>query len=135
MRYQFLFAIGVLLLVTSIASGQTSALPQSQPPPTQLSLSTNPARERHWANRLMSNDPKVRATAQAALVQGAGRSLPLLRRFLNSSDEDLHLESFEIIRRIGPPAIPLLADLLRHRRISIRRSAADALIDLAPQTE
>jgi outer membrane protein assembly factor BamB/HEAT repeat protein len=83
----------------------------------------------------MSSDPKVRATAQAALVQGAGRSLPLLRRFLNSSDEDLHLESFEIIRRIGPPAVPLLADLLRHDRISIRRSAADALIDLAPETE
>lgn len=36
----------------------------------------------HWANRLQANDPKVRATAEAALVQGAPRSLPLLRRFL-----------------------------------------------------
>ena len=80
-------------------------------------------------------DPKVRATAEAALVQGAGRSLPLLRRFLDRRHEDLHLETFEIIRRIGPPAIPLLVDLLRHERVSIRRSAADALIDLAPDTE
>ena len=31
----------------------------------------------------MANDPKVRAIAEAALVQGAGRSPPLLRRFLN----------------------------------------------------
>ena len=38
--------------------------------------------------------PKVRATAEAALVQGAGRSLPLLRRFLNRGDEDLHLSDF-----------------------------------------
>ncbi|HSF69329.1 MAG TPA: HEAT repeat domain-containing protein, partial [Nitrospira sp.] len=83
----------------------------------------------------MSNDPKVRATAKAALVQGAGRSLPLLRRLLNRRNEDLHKEAFDIIRRIGPPAIPLLADLLRHRRVSIRRTAADAFIDLAPDSE
>src|SRR4029453_8624555 len=134
MRYQFLVAFGLLLVGAPITSGQTSTLTQS-PPPRQPSLSTSPARDRDWASRLMSNDPKVRATAQTALVQGAGRSLPLLRRFLNSSDEDLHLESFEIIRRIGPPAVPLLADLLRHHRTSVRRSAADALIDLAPETE
>ena len=62
----------------------------------------------------MSKDPKVRAIAEAALVQGAGRSLPLLRRFLNRDDEDLDLRTFEIIQRIGPPAIPLLVELLRH---------------------
>ena len=83
----------------------------------------------------MANDPKVRAIAEAALVKGAGRSLPLLRRFLNRHDEDLQLKTFEIIRRIGPPAIPLLVELLRHERTSIRRSAADALIDLPPYTE
>ena len=76
-----------------------------------------------WENRVMSKDAKVRAIAEAALVQGAGHSLPLLRRFLNRGDEDLDLETFEIIRRIGPPAIPLLVDLLRHERASIRRSA------------
>ena len=32
-------------------------------------------------------------------------------------------------------AIPVLADMLRHDRASIRRSAVDALIDLAPDTE
>ncbi len=88
-----------------------------------------------WANRVMANDPKVRAIAEAALVQGAGRSLPLLRQFLNRQNEDLQLKTFEIIRRIGPPAIPLLVDLLRHELVSIRRSAVDALIDLAPYTE
>ena len=88
-----------------------------------------------WANRVMANDPKVRATAEAALVQGAGRSLPLLRRLLNRGNADLELKTLEIIRRIGPPALPLLVDLLRDERVSIRRSAADALIDLAPDTE
>ena len=88
-----------------------------------------------WENRLMADDPKVRAIAEAALVQAAGRSLPLLKRFLNRGNEDLHLVSFEIIRRIGPSAIPLLVDLLRDERVSIRRSAVDPLIDLAPYTE
>jgi outer membrane protein assembly factor BamB/HEAT repeat protein len=88
-----------------------------------------------WANRVLAKDPKVRATAEAALVQGAGRSLPLLRRFLSRGDEDLAQETFEIIRRIGPPAIPLLVDLLHDERVSIRRSAVDCLIDLAPDTE
>src|SRR4029434_8334950 len=90
---------------------------------------------RDWTNRLLANDPKIRATAEAALVQGAQRSLPLLRRVLNPGHEDLHEVTFEIIRRIGPPAIPLLVDLLRHEWDSIRRSAVDALIDLAPHTE
>ena len=88
-----------------------------------------------WANRLMAKDPKVRAIAEAALVKGAGRSLPLLRQLLNRGDEDLDLRTFEIIRRIGPPAIPLLVELLRHEHVSFRRNAADSLIDLAPDTE
>ena len=83
----------------------------------------------------MASDPKVRAIAEAALVKGAARSLPLLRRLLDRGNEDLDLRTFEIIRRIGPPAIPLLVDLLRHEQVSIRRNAVDALIDLAPNTE
>ncbi len=98
-------------------------------------LSRNSDLDLDWANRVMASDPKVRATAEAALVQGAGRSLPLLRRFLDRGDEDLDRETFEIIQRIGPPAIPLLVDLLRDERVSIRRSAVDELIDLAPDTE
>ena len=74
-----------------------------------------------WASRLQDNDPKVRATAQAALVQGARRSLPLLKRLLDTGQEDLHVVIFQIIQRIGPPAIPLLVDLLRHESDSIRR--------------
>ena len=87
-----------------------------------------------WANRVMASDSKVRSIAEADLVQGAGRSLPLLRRLLNRGNEVLELRTFEIIRRIGPPAIPLLVELLRDERVSIRRNAVDALIDLAPYT-
>ena len=83
----------------------------------------------------MSNDPKVRSLAEAALVKRGGRSIPLLRRFLNTDDEALHQETFEIVRRIGPPAIPLLVELLRNERTSFRRFAADFFIDLAPHTE
>ena len=89
---------------------------------------------RDWANRVMSRDAKIRTTAEAELVQGAGRSLPLLRRLLNTDNEDLQLETFEIIRQIGPAAIPLLLDLLRHQDVSFRRFAADAFIDLTPDT-
>src|SRR5688572_9504513 len=88
-----------------------------------------------WASRLTAKDPKVRAIAEAALVNGAGRSLPLLRQLLNRDDEDLERRTIEIIRRIGPPAIPLLVELLRHQEVSLRRNAADCLIDLAPDTE
>ncbi len=124
-----------LAIVFAAGLSQAVVLSQSPLPPTESSLSRNPALVRDWANRLQANDPKVRATAEAALVQGAPRSLPLLRRFLNPGHEDLQLVTFEIIRRIGPPAIPLLVDLLRHEGDSIRRSAADVLIDLAPYTE
>src|SRR5262245_43670718 len=107
-----------------------------QPPQVKSSdLSRSSASLDDWENRLMANDPKVRAFAEAALVQGEGRSLPLLRRLLNRPNQDLHVVTSEVIRRIGPPAIPLLVDLLRHDGVSIRRSAADALIDLAPHTE
>jgi outer membrane protein assembly factor BamB/HEAT repeat protein len=115
--------------------GQAVALSQSPAAQTESSLSTTPARVGDWANRLRANDLKVRATAEAALVQGAARALPLLRRLLDPEHEDLHVVTLEIIRRIGPPAIPLLVDLLRHESTSIRRDAVDALIDLAPQTE
>ena len=50
---------------------QAVALSQSPLPQTESSLSRNPALVRDWANRLLANDPKVRATAEAALVQGA----------------------------------------------------------------
>ena len=97
-------------------------------------LSINSPQLLDWEKRVMAKDPKVRAIAQASLVQGGARSLPLLRRLLNRRNDDLRLATFEIVRRIGPPAIPLLVHLLRDARVDIRRSAADALIDLAPDT-
>jgi HEAT repeat protein len=133
MRRVFISAVlGVLL--TPVFPRTVHSLPQ----PRQAEgsdLSTNSASVLDWADRLQADDSKVRATAEAALVQGAPRSLPLLRRFLDAEHEDLHEVTFEILRRIGPPAIPLLVDLLRHEWDSIRRNAADALIDLAPDTE
>ena len=123
-----------LAILFAAALSQAVALSQSSPQ-TESRLSTNPAAERDWAGRLLANDPNVRATAEAALVQASRRSLPLLRRFLTPEHEDLHAVSLEILRRIGPPAMPLLMELLRHERDSVRRNAADALIDLAPHTE
>ena len=96
-----------LSLVLAAGLGQAGAPTQSPLPHTQASLSVSPARVRDWANRLLAKDPKIRATAEAALVQGARRSLPLLRRFLTPEHENLHVVSFEIIQRIGPPAIIL----------------------------
>jgi outer membrane protein assembly factor BamB/HEAT repeat protein len=128
-----------LIICTLLCSLPIPALAQatgSLPQPRQAKgpdLSTTAAVVLQWTNRLTARDSKVRAIAEAALVQGAGRSLPLLRRLLD--DEDLQPRTLEIIRRIGPPAMPLLVDLLRDERVSIRRSAADALIDLAPHTE
>jgi outer membrane protein assembly factor BamB len=130
MRHLFLCALICALPVAVLAQAKRSA---HQPRQVKSNLSSHSVRD--WANRVMSNDAKIRATAQAALVHDAGRSLPLLRRFLKTDNEDLHEETFEIIRRIGPPAIPLLVQLLRHEQVSFRRFAADAFIDLVPDTE
>src|SRR5215471_9834454 len=127
----FLLVIGLLLLGAGNATPQTSY--QEAPLPTESGLSRNPALVLDWESRLLAKDPKVRATAEDTLVQGARRSFPLLRRFRDN--ESLHLETFKIIQRIGPPAIPLLVDMLRDDRASIRRGAVNELIDLAPHTE
>jgi outer membrane protein assembly factor BamB/HEAT repeat protein len=124
-----------LAIIFVAGLSQAVALSQSPLPPTESSLSRNPALVQDWADRVLANDSKVRATAEAALIQGAERSLPLLRRFLASDDESLNRETLEIIRQIGPQAIPLLVELLRHENVSFRRFAADASIDLAPDTE
>src|SRR5262245_13311976 len=124
-----------LAIVLAAGLSQAVAISQSLPPPTESNLSRNPALVRDWANRLLADDPRVRATAEAALVQGERRSLPLLKRFLDREDEELHVVTFRIIQRIGPPAMPLLVDLLRRAPDSIRRRAVNELSDLAPHTE
>ena len=124
-----------LAIILAAGLSQAVALFQSPLPQTESSLSRDPALVRDWANRLLANDPKVRATAEADLVQVGRGSFPLLRRFLDPEHEDLHVVTFQIIQRIGPPAIPLLVDLLRHEWVSIRRGAISELIDLVPHTE
>src|SRR5262245_26811658 len=126
--------ICTLIYILPIPVHAHSTRSHNQPRQANGSNLSSSALVRDWTNRVLSNDPKARANAEAALVQGARRSLPLLRRFLNSRNEDLHRETFEIIRRIGPPAIPLLVEMLQHPSASFRRSAADAFIDLAPDT-
>src|SRR5215510_13502660 len=115
-----------LFLCTLICTLPVAVLAQPRQARSHLSGSS----VRDWANRVTSNDAKIRATAEAALVHEAGRSLPLLRRFLNTDNEALHQQTFEIIRWIGPPGIPLLVEMLRHKEVSFRRFAADACIDL-----
>ena len=87
-----------------------------------------------WANRLTSKDPKVRANAEAALAKGAQGSFPVLRQLLSAEDDSLRVVTFDIVRRIGPPAMPLLVELLRHESEAIRRDAIDVLIDFTPHT-
>jgi hypothetical protein len=69
---RFLFIVGLFLLGAGAITRNTSASAQELPLPTASELSGNAALATGWANRLMANDPNVRATAQAALVQGAG---------------------------------------------------------------
>ncbi len=132
---QFRLGGGLMLLGAALASGPTSVSSQELLPPTESKLARNPELVTEWVRRLKASDPKFRATAEDALVWGAERSLPLLRKFLNLRNEALQQETREIIRRIGPAAIPVLVDMLRDDRVAIRRNAVDVLIDLAPETE
>src|SRR5262245_45525483 len=112
-----------LAVVLAAGLNPAVALSQSLLPPPESTLSRNPALARDWANGLLAHDPTVRADAEAALVHAKRGSLPLLRRLLDRDDEDLDVATFKIIQRIGPPAIPLLVDLLGHARDSIPRRA------------
>ena len=124
----------ILAAALVITLTQTAVPSQSLPPQTEP-ISKEPTLVADWVSRLHSKDPKVRATAEAALVQGAQRSFPLLRRFLSPEHQDLRMVTFDIIRRIGPPAMALLVELLRNESETIRREAVDVLIDLTPHTE
>jgi outer membrane protein assembly factor BamB/HEAT repeat protein len=131
---RLLFIAGLCVAGVCMVARDTFA---SAPPavPSERDLAKNPDLAAQWENRVLATDSTVRATAETALVQGVARSLPLLRRFLDTRNEDLHRETFELIRRIGPGALPLLQEMLRDGRDAIRRTAADILIDLAPETE
>jgi outer membrane protein assembly factor BamB/HEAT repeat protein len=134
-RCSFLPVIGLVLLCVCNVTIQTSTASQDAPLPSESGLSENPALVLDWESRLLAKDTEIRATAEATLVQGARHSFPLLRRFLDRPNENVHPETFKIIQRIGPPAIPLLVDLLGYGRASIRRGAINELVDLAPYTE
>jgi HEAT repeat protein len=123
-----------LALVSAAGVSQVASSPTDNTA-TQPGRSGHAATRRDWEKRLLTSDSHIRATAEAALVEGGAHSLPLSRRLLSGENEALQLRTFEIIRRIGPPAIPLVVTLLRDGRVAIRRNAVDVLIDLAPHTE
>ncbi len=130
-------AVAILVaagLSQAVALSQ-SPVSQSARPQTQPGISKSSIQIRDWVNGLQANDPQVRAKTEAALVDMGRSSFPLLRQLLVPEHADLHAVTFQIIQRIGPPAIPLLVELLRHEWISIRRGAISALIDMAPDTE
>ena len=65
-------------LVVALAAGlsQTVPLSQSPQPSTEASFAGDPAVVLDWASRLLASDPKVRATAEAALVRGRSVRCP-----------------------------------------------------------
>lgn len=117
------------------AFSQNSQAPNQRSQAEAPIFSTSAASVLDWESRLLADSAKVRADAEAALAKGAQRSLPLLRGLLARENDDLDAAVFEVVRRIGPPAIPLLVELLRHEVVSLRRNAIDTLIDMAPDTE
>src|ERR1041384_5930735 len=120
------------VLALMVAATYHPVVVQSQSTQPRRTTSINSSQARDWADRLTSSDAKVRTSAEASLIKGGAGSLPLLRRLLTTGDERLHDQTFEIIRQIGPPAIPLLVELLRHKQVEFRQFAADAFIDLTP---
>ena len=94
------FVIVLWSLTTPIAGTTPVTVEPGQRPPASFSTSEGSVHD--WTSRLTSTDPKVRASAETALVAGGQRSLPLLRTFLTDPEEALHQVTFEILRRIGP---------------------------------
>jgi outer membrane protein assembly factor BamB/HEAT repeat protein len=131
----FLLSLAALTIPSACTPARHDPAAVHAPLPSDSDLSRQPALVHHWLDRLLADEPRIRAGTRDALVQAGDRSLPLLERFLHSRHEDLQREGFDIARRIGPPAVPLLADVLVHGRAAVRRQAADTLIDLAPATD
>src|SRR4029450_4810343 len=102
MRHLFVCTLLCILPIPGLAQTTRSLSQPGQSTSSDFSKSS----VRDWEDRLMASDPKVRAVAAPALVRGARGSLPLLRRLLDFDNADLQLKTFDIIRRIGPSAIP-----------------------------
>src|SRR5262245_20587098 len=111
--------IGTLLTLLPISVFAQSTRTNTEPRRTTNSeFSITAASVARWEDRLQDHDSKIRTTAATALVQGAPQSLPLLKTILEGPNESLQSATLELLRRIGPPAIPLLVDLLRDPRVS-----------------
>ena len=102
--------------------------------PTERALTTEPGLVHTWAARLTAENTEDRTSANAELVKGGVDALPLIRRLLTGPDERLRHETLEIIRHLGPCAVPLLVQTLSRKEVSLRQKAVSILIDLAPDT-
>src|ERR1044071_9214069 len=99
---RLLFVTGLFFWSVCVAASDLPSPGQPRAIPNEPSLSGQPGLVNDWANRLLDNDPKIRKTTEAVHVEGGNRSLPLLSRFLRTTNEHLHQKTFGIVRRIGP---------------------------------
>ena len=102
--------------------------------PTTRDLVAEPGLVSNWVARLTAENTGDRTDAAASLVAGGVDALPLLRRLLANPAENLRQESFEIIRHLGPCALPLLVEALTRQDAAMRLQAVGILIDFAPDT-
>ncbi|MCX6874285.1 MAG: PQQ-binding-like beta-propeller repeat protein [Verrucomicrobia bacterium] len=120
-------AVGFCVVASLISAGGRDL-------PTERDLLAEPGLVRTWAGRLTVENATDRADAAAVLVLGEAQALPLLRCLLADPDGGLRQETFEIIRRLGPAAVPLLVEALTQEEASVRLQAVGILIDFAPDT-
>lgn len=103
-------------------------------PPAERNPVENSSLVDRWVGRLTAGPADDRAQALAELVRGGADTLPLLRRMLDLADAGPRKEAIEIIRHLGPCAVPVLVELLQRDDASLRLQASGILIDFAPAT-
>ena len=123
------------LLVLWWVAALTAVRGQDLVIPDETRIQQDPALVRRWTARLAESNRQARAAAVEALAQAGAKSLPLLERFLRSGDQDLLEQTFDLLHRLGPVAMPTLTEMLKHPNKGMRLAAVDVLIDLAPDTE
>src|SRR5262245_35488223 len=78
----FAISIAGSVLLGACVPARHIPVATENPLPTEFDLSLRPSLVRDWGERVLADEPN--AGAGEVLVQGGQRSLPLLRRFLES---------------------------------------------------
>ena len=123
---------GILAWAIGICAMAFPAPAVGAEPPAAHGLMAKPGLLDRSPKRLNAGGADDRAQAHAELIQGGADSLPALRRMLHDADAGPRHEAFEIIRQLGPCAVPLLVESLQRDEAAMRLQAAGILIDLAP---